>query len=181
MKIVHFINSLGSGGAEKVVVNITTNLSSKYNFEIITKNNDNIYESELKKKNISVIDSPELRGNIIKHCIFLYKYFKMNFKEISLVHIHAGTINYFLPLIFAAIFKVPVIVHSHGSKSSSFYGAIIHKILRIIVFNLFRTYNIACSKEAGKWMFYNKHYNIIYNGIDLRKYKHIPEKNRLTK
>ena len=59
-----------------------------------------------------------------------------------------------------------IIVHSHSSSSKS---RIIHKICRSIM-NLFIDIRLACSKEAGEWLFGKKKFTIIYNGIEMDKY-----------
>ena len=48
MKILHIINSLGNGGAEKVLTDFASN--STYDNKIITLYNDYHYEHLLKKK-----------------------------------------------------------------------------------------------------------------------------------
>ena len=49
-KIVFGITSLGSGGAERVLVDITNKLCDKYDITIFTLYNNGLFESELNKK-----------------------------------------------------------------------------------------------------------------------------------
>ncbi|WPU43738.1 hypothetical protein [Limosilactobacillus reuteri] len=59
------------------------------------------------------------------------------------------------------------IVHSHNTTTEH---PIINKILYPI-FNFGLTERMACSDEAGKWLFKDKKFIIIQNGVDLRLYK----------
>ena len=61
-----------------------------------------------------------------------------------------------------------VIIHSHNS--SSIYHVNMHKVFKPIL-SILSIERFACSDSAGKWLFGNKRYKIIHNGIDLEKFK----------
>lgn len=66
---------------------------------------------------------------------------------------------------------VPIrIAHSHnGSYEKTVKGYILHIFSRFSKY--FSTYNWACSEIAGKYLFGRKRFEVIYNGIDINKFK----------
>lgn len=66
------------------------------------------------------------------------------------------------------------IAHSHNSSCE-------HKVFNMLLkplFRLFYTEAFACSKEAGKWLFGNKDFKIIPNGIEVEKYRFNNQKRK---
>ena len=62
-----------------------------------------------------------------------------------------------------------IILHSHNTRASNLIASFIHKINKIL-FLKYVDFNVACSSKAGKWMFNDRPYEVIYNSIDLQKF-----------
>lgn len=176
---MHFVNSLDTGGVEVVLMNIIRKTHKNYNHEIIIKESTNIYEKELKQIGVKVTLAPEI-SQIKEHIRFMNDYIERKKNKIDLIHVHCGSLVYYLPMILAKKYSIPFIIHSHSSRNRSKLLSVIHKILRKINnsdHKAIKSYNIACSKEAGKWMFGDTDYQLLVNGLDLSTYRNSSEKN----
>ena len=86
-------------------------------------------------------------------------------KEYDVVHIHGNSRTTMLELLAAKRAGVRnIVIHNHTSRTS-------HPYINKLLAPFFKGYHaaIACSKEAGEWLFGNE-FTILRNAIDLRKY-----------
>ncbi len=105
-------------------------------------------------------------SNPIKYISRLNKIMKKN--NYDIVHIHGNSSTMAMELIPAFITRIPVrIVHSHNTTTQHPF---IHKILYPL-FSFLYTDAFACGEEAGKWLFLNKPFIVLNNGINLKTYK----------
>jgi glycosyltransferase involved in cell wall biosynthesis len=100
---------------------------------------------------------------------YIYQLNKLLAKEqYDIVHVHGNSAIMAIETLIAKKNKIPVrIAHSHNTTCSHMF---FHKIL----YSLFRksyTHALACGKAAGKWLFQNDPFEVLENGIDLRKFK----------
>lgn len=174
------------GGIETFIINIFRKLNGKgYKFEFIKEKTDIkiAYEDEILA-NGGVIHTVPVQdynsASIIKKLIMRKKLSKSFFEKNSdydAVHLNCVTANMSFWLKKANYFGIKkLIIHSHIDRN--FHRSIIKKI----VSELFASYNrifintnkkivkLAASKKAGEYMFKNKHFKIISNGIDVEKY-----------
>lgn len=83
---------------------------------------------------------------------------------------------------YAKKYGVPIrAIHSHNTKENA---SKVDKIRQIIVEQQRDKYVnrlFACSEEAGKWMFGEKNYKVIDNGIDLQKFTYNEEVRNRTR
>lgn len=84
------------------------------------------------------------------------------------IHFHANSLINNLPIRVAKKTKCKLIIHSHNSNNNvgGFIGKILHLYNRrtIIRSNAIR---LSCSDKAGLWMFGDREYALINNGINL--------------
>ncbi|MGG1486483.1 glycosyltransferase family 1 protein [Peribacillus castrilensis] len=102
---------------------------------------------------------------------FIYvKKLKMLIEEnkYQVVHAHGNSCTLALEMSAAkkggAIVRIP---HSHNSKNKF---KLVHRMLRR-TFNSHYTHAFACGQLAGEWLFQEKPFEIINNGIDVSRYK----------
>lgn len=174
MKKILIINTVrfGMGGMSSVIVNYLKNMN-KTNMEITIIANTIIeksYEETLKKSGINIII---LRRNyrVIRYVYQLYKIMKK--EKFDVVHVHGNSSTMAFETVPAYLNKIEKrIIHSHNVSCK-------HKILNKILWPILnKTHNLAlaCSNEAGKWLFKNeKKYQILNNAINLDKYKYSEE------
>lgn len=151
-----------------------TNVMLSY-FDFIDKNQihidfatGSIYEDSIKKH---IEDAgglfwviPNRDKNLLAYVRRLARLIRENGYDV--VHVHGNSGMIFPELMAAKMGGTKVrIAHSHNTMCN-------HPKLEPLVRPLFEHYYtdaIACSKEAGKWMFKNKPFKIINNGTDTSK------------
>lgn len=119
----------------------------------------------LRENHISYIKLPNRKKSQIKYIHYLVKIFKQN--DYDVVHIHGNSTTMAIELFAAKIAHIPVrVAHSHNTLTEH---PVINKVLRPF-FNISVNGRVACNKEAGKWLFKNKPFLVIRNGIFFNKY-----------
>jgi len=112
----------------------------------------------------------KISGRIKKTWLYVNELSKIiNKNNYDIIHAHGNSCTLALEMYVAKKAGVKVrISHSHNTKSKY---KIIHKILRGL-FDSNYTHAFACGKKAGEWLFNDKSFEIINNGINLEKYKY---------
>lgn len=183
-KILFFDDTLDVGGVEKLIIEWTTILNKDgYLCEILTLDDHGKtyqYESTLKKNGCKIY---KLKGVWLNTPIDFIKYEKQlkNFfqehHDYKVVHLNSSSKNYFV-LKYAKKYGIPIrIAHAHNIdfQTSSNIKKTIGKTWNKRILKYATNY-LACSKEAGLWMFGKKIVNsnkfkIIHNGIEYEKFK----------
>ena len=125
--------------------------------EIFTKNNSKLYIMERNK-------------NPLKYIRKLKKVMREN--KYDLVHVHGNSATMAVELLAAKKAGVKVrIPHSHNTTCNHIK---IHKLLKPI-FDRSYTHGFACGQSAGKWLFGNKDFVVINNGIDTKRFTYNKE------
>tara|TARA_Y100001958_G_C21242679_1_gene571094 strand:+ start:440 stop:1537 length:1098 start_codon:yes stop_codon:yes gene_type:complete len=182
MKILCIIDSLGSGGAQRQLVNLGTGLVKLgYEIEFFIYHSSNLFFlNELEKNNIKV--------NIVKQT---KKGFSLNvqLKLISLLKENFDGIISFLhsPSIYAAIGKIfnPKLQLIIGERSSSLSSVSLSKK---ILFNFAKLISnkVVCnsfseSQRLKKQFFLSNKVNTIWNGYQIKKIDSVSFKNKKSK
>ena len=154
--------STDKGGVEAFISNLCDNLPEK--FEVIYC----LPRMELDGK---IWNCPPNRHNYIRYWKFWTHFFKEN--HFDALYYNTCDIVSIDMLRFAKAAKIPVrIIHSHNTdnqvKMTAFHR-LTEKINRSEL-HCYATHLFACSKAAGNWMFGNRRFTIIKNGISLKKY-----------
>lgn len=167
IKVLEVLDSIQYGGVEQVLYNYISNLDkNKYDFTVVTTGK-RYYDAEEKYKKIGVkiFGLPLKKQNFIKYLYLLNKIIKDG--QFDVVHAH---VNYwgFISLFIAKNRGVKTrIAHVHG---------IFKKNLIIKVFSYFTiknsTIRLACSIQAGKSIYGNLNFDVLANGVDVKKFKY---------
>lgn len=158
--------STDKGGVESYIKNLCSQLEN--DFDIIL--HWPIMEIDGKRW-----VKPRNRHNPIKYHSFWRRFFKEN--HFDVVYFNTCDIVSIDLLKFAANSGVPVrIIHSHCTANQN-PGTGLRRIVHNIQetksrknLSKYATDLLACSKSAGDWMFDEKDYTLISNGIDIDKY-----------
>ncbi len=171
MKILYYVYGLNVGGAETYIYNVLQKIDAKeYHIDFVIQ--------EEKNKNINVLNWCEKNKARIYR---IPKFFKKPFRsykalkkilqsgKYDAIHVHCNSLLNFSPIMCAKSMNIPLIVHSHSTSSSrGIIGNFFHYIIRdIMMDNVIR---VACGEKAGKWMFGNRDFLILNNGIIVDKY-----------
>ena len=154
--------STDKGGVEAFISNLCDNLPEK--FEVIYC----LPRMEFEGK---IWNCPPNRHNYIRYWKFWTRFFKEN--HFDVLYDNACDIVSIDMLRFAKAAKIPVrIIHSHNTDNQVKMTAF-HRLTERInrsELHCYATHFFACSRAAGNWMFGNRRFTIIKNGISLKKY-----------
>jgi len=179
MKITFLVNSLSSGGAEKVLSVIANELVKKYEVEIVFLEKNEFYELDkrIKKTYLSEFDGSE---SGIKKLLYLpilawrlKKYIKKN--NIKLIQSHLYRANYIniLAKLFGAKHKTQIV--NAGVISRYLKEGFIGKINLFLIRNLYKKAEVIIWKSKGMQIDVNKLFKfinkqiIINNPYDIKK------------
>ncbi|MCH9814589.1 MAG: glycosyltransferase [Epsilonproteobacteria bacterium] len=159
--ILHLITCLPLGGAEKVLLDLCTNLDKNtIKSHVIALNDENDYDAEFKAIGINVVNlnmtkSPKSFYDTAKQ---INNYIKTH--HIDIVHMHMFHPLVFVPFIKLADPKIKVVFTSHNVNIGS-------KLREIVtyLFKPFRDTDVVFSKDMINSM-YVKDTVVIPNGID---------------
>lgn len=172
IKVLVIGYSNNKGGVETFIKNVFTNMNrDNMEFHFTTSQPiGNNYEVLLESGAI-IHDVIENRHNPIKYYKFWTKFFKEN--KFDVIYYNTCDIVSIDMLIFAKKAGVNTrIIHSHSSGIQFELNAF-HKIEERCSRRMLKKYVTnfwACSDVAGRWMFGNRKYKIIKNGINLERF-----------
>lgn len=172
VKVLFIMNSLNCGGEENFVMNVYRTLASDkvdIFFCVPDVNGEKQYfEDEIVENGDIVYKIPSKS----KHPFDFYKRVKNIVLENSIecVHYHSENSMMFWGLLAAKRGKASLLIaHSHSSNVNGLVYHLLHYAFRPAL-NYIADIRYACSKVAGKWMYGEKTFEIINNGIDLKKF-----------
>ena len=179
IRILNIVPNMRAAGIETFIMNVYRHIDrDKVQFDFIVHNKERqFYDDEIERLGGKIYRlSYKDDKNLLKYIKDLNNFFKTH-KEYRIVHGHMQSM---MPIYLAIAKKnkVPIrIAHSHNANyEKTFKGVILHIMSRFT--NLFSTDNIACSNLAGKYLFSKKKYEIIYNGIDISRFKYDSKKRQ---
>lgn len=174
-KIVILINSLESGGAERVVSNLLNNWIEKYDCYLILIHNYKFYEIDKRVKIIS-LDEPKETSGFVKFSrlpILAYKLSKIirinKFDKVLSFLTRANYIN-----ILSNIFiRHKMIINERAMPSLQYQYGINGKINRFLIKILYSKANLCLSNSYGNMVDLKNNFNVvkvdyIHNPFDLK-------------
>lgn len=183
IRILHYIGALELGGSQALVMELYRNINrDQYQFDFVVFPNERgpLYE-EILSLGGRVFECPKYNGiNHVKYCRW-WDTFLDDHPEYKVIHGHVRSIaSIYLPIIrrkhrFS-------IIHSHSMSNGHGIQGIIKAILQRPIRNM-ADYYMACSEEAGKWLFGDKvvsgeKYLTLPNSINIERFAY-SEKNRM--
>lgn len=125
---------------------------------------------EIKSYGSRVFVIENRNKNPISYMLKLSKIIKMN--QYDIVHAHGNSHTLAIEMYTAKKCGVPIrIPHSHNTTCKYKF---VHNMLTPM-FNSSYTHGFACGKEAGEWLFGEKPFQVILNGIHIEKYLFNPD------
>lgn len=170
IKVLHVITGMGTGGAEAFIMNMFRNIDSeKIEFDFLLRSEENVYQKDIELLGGKVYNVPPYPKKFISNYKETKKFFEEH-NEYKIIHVHGNAFIYITALIIAKFKGVPCrIMHSHNTDARKPIYRIIHKLNKIFM-DFLVTDRFACSSEAARWMFGNKSFIKINNGIDVDKF-----------
>ena len=168
IKVVHVVKDLKVNGISTVVMNYVKNIDkTKYEITIIAgtpvadKN-----RKECIDNNIKLIETPSKTVEGPLKCYKeLYKALKKD--KYDIIHIHGNSRTITIELFIAKLCGIKNrIAHCHNTQCNN---KLISNLLTI-PFKLLYNCGLACSDEAGKWMFGKSQFTVLNNGFEIEKF-----------
>ena len=115
------------------------------------------------------------RKHFLQYFIALVKVFR----SYDVAHVNGNSATAAIELLAARIAGVKVrIAHNHTTKTEHLF---VHRLL-LPFFRKSYTVGLACSEQAGNWLFGKGNFSVLNNAIDVDKYRYNEEsRNRLRK
>ena len=172
VRILQIIGSLNMGGAENFIVNIYRNIDRslvQFDFVLYDKPQGNNFYEEVENLGAKIYYVPPKKEGMIKN----YRAIRDIVRENNYKTVWKHTSHCFAGIDIIAAKSggaTKRILHSHN-KGTNKLETKLHYVFRPIV-NMFATDRFACSNEAGEWLFGNRPFKVINNGIDLERFRY---------
>lgn len=168
-KVAIILNFMPINGISTVVINHIQNIDKK-KFDLTIFSSDpvaDIYIDICKEHNVNIIKTPKKKSkNFLKYYLFLFKELKSS--KYDVVHVHGSSATIALELLIATMNGIKKrIAHCHSTSCSSY---IVHRILRPLC-NKLATKKIACSIDAGKWLYHKNEFIVLQNAFLVEKFR----------
>ena len=171
-RILHIVPNMNMGGLETFIMNVYRNVNrNKIQFDFLEHyQEESAYDKEIIELGGRIYRfSLRNDNNIFKYIINLNKFFKEH-QEYKIIHCHMESIGALIFFI-AKLHGIKVrIGHAHTNSTNKNLKGVIKRIISK-PFKYTTTLNLACSDEAGKYLFKHKKYIVIPNAIDIDKFK----------
>lgn len=159
----------GYDGITNVITNYYRYLDHKrVQMDLVTINSvSDSFRNELNKNGSKNFILPYRNKNPFKYVLDLKKIIKKG--KYQIVHVHGCSATMAVEMLAAKLAGVKVrISHSHNTKCDH---EKVDKILRPL-FSRCCNVGFACGTEAGEWMFPEKKFTVVSNGIDLERFRY---------
>ena len=171
IRVLHVLQGLNCGGAETMVMNIYRHIDrTKIQFDFLIHTEEyGFYEKEIESLGGRVFRVP--RYTIINHYTYCaqVKAFFLQHPEFQIIHGH----QYNIASIYLSVAKKLgriTIAHAHGCSNGKGVQALIKNQIKRSVYKV-ADYRLACSQQAGDWLFKNTAcYQELNNAIDLERF-----------
>lgn len=177
VRILHFVSKMDRGGQETFIMNIYRNIDrNKFQFDFLCTNREKgDYDDEIYSLGgkILYLDTPQKGGKFAKYYYAQKEHIrqlKQIAKDYDIIHLHnyhAFSSYLDVKACQSAGFK-HIILHSHNTCAPRIK---LHNIFKKFLAQQKNITRFACSKDAGYWMFGDKKFDVIYNGVDTDVFK----------
>ena len=160
-------------GISSTIMEIYRNLRDDITFEFIV--NEKLakeYELEFKENGTAYFILPNRKKHLLKYRKSLCRILREN--KYDIVHIHGNSSTMFIETSLKDLSNSKIIVHCHNIDTPY---RLLNLILRPLFINSFDL-ALACSDEAGSFLYKDKPYIIIRNSVKCELYRFDPEKRR---
>lgn len=180
MRILHVINNLGAGGAEKLVCDVASLMKTNgHHVEVLLlQKHGSIYIDDLLSKDIQVNILSRKQLYDLRHIYRIHKFIKQ--RKFDIVHAHIFPTLYFVSL--ASLFTSSKYIFTEHSTTNKRMKNKLFQLLDNIIYRQY--HSIICITDSVREKI-KEHLNwlqprciVISNGIDLNKYKCINTLNK---
>ena len=179
-RILHILPQFQPGGGmERVVMNYFNYIdSNEFRFDVLTHRLDNrIYADRIEHSGGKVFVFPPFGIRTLAEITRRFDEL-LSTRHYDVVHCHMANAA-FIYLRIAQKHGVPLrILHSHQDHYADVWSHAVRNVPLVAAGRRYANYNIACSKAAGDFLFKDKQYTILKNGIDVNEFCYSDEKRQ---
>ncbi len=180
MKILHIINSLSAGGAEKLVEESALYMNRDENVEahvLILSDKKKFFGEKLKKNNIQVDVVPRRKIYCPMNVIYIKKHILKG--KYDIVHSHLFPCNYWVSLVSRSFMKKyrPKFITTEHSTHNRRRGRFYFRILEQFMYSAYDTVisiSDGTQKNLMDWIKISRKnrdkFKVVYNGVDLASF-----------
>lgn len=175
--VLHVIGHIGRGGDTTVAQDIVTNMdNTKIHFDFVThKGADKEKVKQFRKAGfrVFVMDGDVRELGMVKYYKSILEIMKNAGVKYDAIHVHTGMQS---GVALAAAKKAGIpkrICHSHVTaiqRKASFLKKVIATPIFRYLYMKNATHKIACSRDAGKFLYGDSDFTVIYNAVDIAPY-----------
>lgn len=167
-RVLHIVSSMNMGGLETFIMNIYRNINhTDIQFDFLEfSENTCYYDQEINELGGMIFKVPAKSKNLIRSLLTIKEIVQDN--NYHVIHRHYSSASMVLEIAAAkAGGATQLLSHAHSTNSNT--PKLIHYLARPLL-NKISTVRLACSEDAGRWMYGKKTFSIINNGINVREF-----------
>lgn len=175
IRVLHVVTDMRRGGLETMLMNYYRAIDRKsVQFDFLEhRPEESDYDCEIEELGGRIYRIPRLNPFSVRYKSILRKFFKEH-PEYQIVHVHQDCLSAIaLKEVKSCGVKIRI-AHSHSSNQDKNFKLLI-KIYYKRKISDYATDLLACSQEAGKWMFCGSNFKVLNNAIDTKKYVYSKE------
>ncbi len=173
MRVLQIVTQMHRAGLETMLMNYYRQIDrEKVQFDFLVHRPETDYEPEIRALGGSIFRVPPLNPFSRNYLKALDAFFQNH--SYRVVHAHLDCTSA-IPLYFARRHGVPVrIAHSHNTDLERDFRLPVKLVLKRLI-PLVATRYMACSPEAGRWLFGHRPVTVLKNAIDAAAYRYDAE------
>lgn len=182
LRVLCVFSKLDRGGAETMCMNFYREIDrTKIQFDFVKHTSEKgSYEDEILSLGGRIFEAPRYKGyNRVTYCRWWKKHLQQH-PEHQIIHGHFFSISAVYFKIAKSMGRV-TIGHSHSTKCS---GSVIKRMMKKSMVRKAPTYTdvaLACSQDAGEWMFPKMEYKVLHNAISLESFRYNSKQRELLR
>lgn len=176
IRVLHVVTHMNRGGLETMIMNYYRNIDKKkIQFDFLVHRKEKAdYDAEILAMGGKIYRISKLNPLRVKYLRELDAFFEAH-TEYQIIHVHQDCLSSVV-LKVAKKYGVKVrIAHSHSASQDKDIKYPIKMMYRYFI-PKYATHLMACSQEAGKWMFRGAKFDVVNNAIDSKIYSFNPMK-----
>ena len=177
IRVLCVFSTLDRGGAESMCMNLYRHIDrSKVQFDFVKHTTKKCaFDDEIGDLGGRIYIAPRFKGyNIISYQSWWKKHLD-NHPEHKIVHGHFFSIS----AVYFAVAKQKkriTVGHIHASQSDSILKTLLEKKI-----SKYTDYPIACSEEAGRWIYGDRPFTVLPNALDTKMFRYNPETRKIIR
>lgn len=176
IRVLCVMSTLDRGGAESMVMSLFRCMDKDaVIFDFVKHTNkEGSFEAEIQRLGGKIYTAPRYRVVNSFEYIGWWRRFLKRHTEYTIIHGHFFTIS---SVYFSVAKKLgrKTVAHIHATKTSKEHvdRPFVHFLSNILINRIekYSDYCMACSTEAGKWVFKKKPFTILKNAVDVDKFR----------